>query len=549
MVTSRTSLLVPLAALASLPAQNPGQHSRTLAEVTPAGVFFESAKMPGAQAPLGINPSPRGLRWTYPQTSTFSILNSVSAGNHGTFAWLACNLNNERLSLVSTTDDNSNPPVPVYEASLLGADFVSVKAADKGRASAVAVITGGAGTLDYYRSNSATPTWTVNYATGFEIAISETGRYVAAGFTSAPNTSQVDVYDATSATPTTPIRSVTAASHGFRHLDLSGDGSTILLATNTRDHVFDVATGAELFNTTTVSHDAHAINRDGTVFGRAGFNPIRAFVRTGATYQMVLDYVDSSLGFAVHTAAGISADGSTFACAGFDAQANARMRVFCWRLTATGSTLLWNFASDGTGQFQATPQAVSISDDGKYIAVGTWGTEFNDHDECLIFDRDAGGTPIATVNTPGSVFDLDISGDGQFVVIGTKAVHANTFGNGGEGYSFDRGGQGHWLSGTPSIGRAIQLRTGGRVGEPVFVGFASALGTPITVPGISGTFNLDLGSFSGFLSVGNVPGSGVHALPLTVPNVPFFIGLSVYTQALTAITPTFSNTLLLSLTP
>lgn len=550
MLAPRLTLLLPVVALASLSAQNSDQTSRTTAEVTPAGVFFKTTQQPAAAQPQGTNPSPRGLRWTYPQTTTFSIVESASVGNRGTFGWLGCNLNAQRLSLASTTDDNVSPPLPIYEVPRPGTAW-NVKAADKGTACAVAALAGGGGSLEYYRSNSATPTWTVSYATGFEIAISETGRYVAAGFTpaSAPNTAQVDVYDANSATPTTPIRSLTATSHGFRQLDISGDGSTVLLATNTVDHIFDVATGAELFNTTTVSHDAHAINRDGSAFGRAGFNPIRAWVRTGTAYQLVLDYNDTSLGFAVHTAADISADGSTFVCAGYDATANARMRVFCWRLTPTGSTQLWSFASDGTGQYQATPQAVSISDNGKYIAVGTWGTQFNDHDEVLIFDRDVGGTPIATLNTPGSVFDLDLSGDGQFLVVGTKSVHANVFGNGGEGYSWDRGGQGHWLAGTPSIGRSIQLRTGGALGEAVFVGFASGLGTPISVPGVSGTFDLDLGSFTGFLFVGTVPGSGVHVLPLTVPNVPFFIGQSIYTQAFTISTPTFSNTLLLPLTP
>jgi hypothetical protein len=428
---------------------------------------------------------------------------------------------------------------------------LSVRAADKGNAAAVAAITAGASVLEYFRGSASTPLWTVNYGSYIEVAISDDGRYVAAGFTPAANTSQVDVYDANSATPTTPIRSVTATSHGFRHLDLSGDGSTVLLASNTRDHIYDVATGAELFNTTTVSHDAHAINRDGSAFGRAGFNPIRAWVRVGTTYQQVLDYNDTSLGFAVHTAADISADGSTFACAGYDATQgnNARLRVFCWRLSPTGSTLLWNFVSDGTGQFQATPQAVSISDDGKYIAVGTWGTANNDHDEAMIFDRDAGGMPIATVNTPGSVFDLDLSGDGQFLVIGTKAVHANQFGNGGEGYSWDRGGQDHWLVGTPSLGRGIELRTGGAVGEQVFLGFASALGMPISVPGVTGTFDLDLGTFTGFLAVGPVPGSGVHVLPLTVPNVTFFVGQRIHSQAFTVSAFAFSNTVMLAFTP
>ncbi|HLU40376.1 MAG TPA: hypothetical protein VK081_13405 [Planctomycetota bacterium] len=538
------SLLLTLSAVAAVPAQQLG--SRTTAIVTPEGVFYEHARAPVAQA-LGTNPSPMGLRWTYSQASTRSIVDSTSVGNHGTLGWLGLDLNNQRLSLVGMAED-STPPNFVFEAPMAGISGIDVKAADKAPACAVAVLQSGSGTLEYYVGGSSTPLWTVSYQHTFEIAISDDGRYVAAGYSPTQNTSQVDVYDANSATPSTPIQTLTATTHGFRHLDISGDGSTVLLATNTRDHVFDVATGNELFNATTVSHDAHTINRDGTVFARAGFNPIRAWWRTGGVYNEVLTFNDTSLGFAVHTAADVSADGTTFVCAGYDAQANARMRVHCFTLTPTGSTLLWSFVSDGSGQYQTTPQAVSVSDDGKYIAVGSWGTQNNDHAEALLFDRDVGPVPIATVDTPGSVFDLDLSGDGQFLVIGTKSVHANVFGNGGEAYSFDRGGQDHWLVGTPSIGRTIDLRTGGSSGEPVFIGLATGLGSPIPIPGVSGALELDLGS-AVFLFAGSVPPSGVHSLSLVVPNVPFFIGTSIYTQALTMTAPAFSNPLLLWLTP
>lgn len=546
---SAPTVLLSLSLLPVLSAQTLPQGVRSLADVTADGVFFRTTPGPVAPGVAGVNLSPQGVRWTYSQASTASIVQSVSVGNRGTFGWLGNNLNQERLSLIQMTEDNASAPVPVYEANHVGADGLSVRAADKAKAAAVAVITSSGGSLQYYTGSSSTPVWTVAYPGYFEAAISDNGRYIAAGFTPATNTSQVDVYDAQSATPTTPIRTFTATTHGFRHIDISGDGSTVLLATNTMNHVYDVASNTEVFVTTTVSHDAHTINFDGTAFGRAGFNPIRAWVKTGTTYQQVLSHNDTTLGFAVHTAADISGDGTTYVTAGYDAQANARMRVLCFRLSSTGSTLLWTYSSDGGGTYQDTPQAVSVSDDGKYIAVGTWGTQNNDHAEALLFDRDIGPTPIGSIDSPGSVFDLDLSGDGQFLTVGTKSVHANQFGNAGDGYSFDRGGQAHWLVGTPSLGRAISLSTGGAVGESVLVGFASSLGTPLTVPGIGGTFGLDLGTFTGFLFVGTVPAGGVHSLPLNVPNVGALVGQSLYTQAFTSSPFEFSNTLQLAITP
>ena len=42
---------------------------------------------------------------------------------------------------------------------------------------------------------------------------------------------------------------------------------------------------------------------------------------------------------------------------------------------------------------------------------------------------------IASVDTPGSPFDLQMSADGGTLLVGSKAVHANTFGRGSETYA------------------------------------------------------------------------------------------------------------------
>ncbi|MBK8977924.1 MAG: hypothetical protein IPM29_18615 [Planctomycetes bacterium] len=525
--------------------------SSTRAVVTPDGVFYAVQSAPGsAPTPAtGLTDSPAGLRWTYADPNR--ITGSVSVGFEGTMAWLGGQLNGPRLSLVSTTDDAGNPPLPIYENLLASSETPSVKAADDGSAAVLARnASGGGATVEYLTCFSATPQWSVSYASGVEVAISDDGRYVAVGFSPTTMSAQIDVYDARSATPTTPIAVLTATTHGLRQLDISGDGSTVLMATNTDNHVFDVATQTQIFtDSSTVSHDAHAINYDGSVWGRGGFNPVRAWVRSGGTYNLVLSYSDSTLGFPVFTAADVSADGSTFVAAAYDAQGSARLRVFCWSLTPTGSTLLWVYASDGTGSRQTTPQAVSISDDGELIAVGTWGDEFNAHAEVLVFSRTVGNVPIQTLDTPGSCYDLDISGDGQFVVVGTKAVHANVFGRGGEGYSLDLGGQRYWQQGTASLGRTITLNADGAQGDGVFLAFASQRGPGISIPGIAGTLELDVGSLLGVVFVGTVPAGGTLGTMLSVPNVPVVVGRTLWTQSLMSPPFRFENLLLVPLTP
>jgi hypothetical protein len=47
----------------------------------------------------------------------------------------------------------------------------------------------------------------------------------------------------------------------------------------------------------------------------------------------------------------------------------------------------------------------------------------------MVFNRNV--DLIGAINFPGSAFGVDVSADGQYVVGGSKAVHANQFGSGG----------------------------------------------------------------------------------------------------------------------
>jgi hypothetical protein len=533
------------------------QASRTWIDVTPQGVFVRSDIAHGGSAPELVNPHPSsaGLRWTYAAPiATPWITERVSVGNLGTFAWLGQNVNGERVSLLSTTED-AVPPATLYEHLLTGADLVMVAAADKGWACAVTqcLVSSNLFEFRYSEGSAATPTYTLAVPVGAgtgcpEPAISADGSRAAVGYTDTAGLATVDVWDASGAL----VNSLTVPTGGFREHDMSADGSTVLIATGDHDYLYDVNSGALLFDDgSTVSTDAHAISGDGQAWGRGGFD-VGAWVFNGSSWVQVLDFADGAFGFFVPLACGISADGSTFAAAAYDATNPNRFRVYAWSLSPSGSTLLWTYIKTGTGALQDAPSAVSLSDDGRWIAVGSWGNASQSHPEALLFDRDAGNVPVASVDTPGSVFDLDLSGDGQFLVIGTKAVHANDFGSGGEGYSFDRGGQGQWLTGTPSIGQSVTLHFGGNPGDAVFL-FAALglLAEPLHDPGtMSGDFFLDPDTvILGPIFTGTVPGSGTLALSTTIPNIPAAVGISLYTQTIRTPEKAIDNFLTLALTP
>ena len=523
------------------------QAERTLANVTPDGVFYQRTANAAPASPGAAADSVAGLRWTHPGGA--SITEKVAAGNHGTMAWLARTLNSARYTLMSTTE--VQPPTFIHEMPATGAQWMLVKAADQAPFAVTAVTVGGTTTVEFWSCFSSTPIWSKPIAANVLIDISASGQFVAIGTSPTQNSAQVEIFDALGVGPGTPIATLTASTHGLRQMDLSDDGLTLLMATHNHNHVFDVLTQTQTFSDgSTVSHDAHAISRDGSAWGRAGFNPIKAWVKNGGVYNNVLTYSDTSLGFAVFTAAGISNDGTTFCAAGYDALNGALLRIHCWDLTPTGSTLLWSYVGNGTGSLQTTPQTVSISDDGSVIAVGTWGDAANASPEVMLFARNGTGTPIGFLDTPGSCFDLDLSGDGQFLVVGTKAVHANTFGNGGEGYSYDLGGQTLRLDGTSSIGRTVTLSTEGAQNDLVILGFAGGFGPPLTFPGIGGELLLDTNLVYASVFAGLVPASGVHTFPLALPSAPWLVGALIAGQALVGNSAfSFTNAVRMPITP
>src|SRR5262245_30628795 len=81
--------------------------SATRSIVTPTGVYQATQSGSASASPMKAaanpNPSTIALRWVHPDA--VSVVNTVSAGNHGTFAWLGMNQNSQRMSLVATTDD------------------------------------------------------------------------------------------------------------------------------------------------------------------------------------------------------------------------------------------------------------------------------------------------------------------------------------------------------------------------------------------------------------------------------------------------------------
>jgi hypothetical protein len=96
---------------------------------------------------------------------------------------------------------------------------------------------------------------------------------------------------------------------------------------------------------------------------------------------------------------------------------------------SSSSTPLWEYLNCG----HHVP-SVAITPDGEVAIAGTWGDISNLCDDILVFEQDS-GNPIFSYSSPGSIYMVDISDNGEYAVAGGKAVHANISGHGGYVYA------------------------------------------------------------------------------------------------------------------
>jgi len=92
---------------------------------------------------------------------------------------------------------------------------------------------------------------------------------------------------------------------------------------------------------------------------------------------------------------------------------------------------IWSFTGCGDEVTQA-----AMSDDGSVIGFVTWGPFDHSAPDFFLF-RKQSGTPIAELNTPGSMEHIDISSNGLYTIIGGKAVHCREMGSGSRVYAIN----------------------------------------------------------------------------------------------------------------
>ncbi len=533
-----TAMFLPLqaGALHGAETAQPAPARATVLTVTAEGVREETRF---GQCAVNTSPSQamttQGTLWTHTSALEAWIPSAISIGDVGGQVFAEYDLNNEAAVLLSVYD--SNPPTPVWtDSTPLGTEARQVdSAATTNTHIAIHQIpqasTGNRPVvLRKYTSNSPTPDWTYEFvpltSARSHCAISRDGQTIVAAITNSNTHSvEVAVFAPGSGTPVSYTVLPPGVSNQIRGWDLSADGSTLYFSQDGIAHIFDVATQTVLFTTNIGSHfDSHAISGDGSVFAYGKFGSMHVWERSGGTY--INSITRTLVGQNYCARIDISDDGSTIAYAWYFYNPGLTVQVNA--LDLTSNTITMTDTITGTGALQNVVAGVSCSADGSRFAVGLWGDEGDQAEEVRVYSstQDA---PLMTSNLPGSVLSIDISADGQRVVAGSKSVHANINGNGGQVDLLDTGNEDFILRGTPSVGATVEYEVHGTPGAPALLLTAPQPQLPpMLFPGI-GTLYVKRSMIT-ITPLGHVPNGGVLTSPAVVDAE--LLGTSHYAQVL-----------------
>ena len=427
--------------LALLAAANAGQAvrtagitRRTFMRVTPQGII-QSTQINNSKAPPAV---PRTAQrrmsgplgntlWQYNDQAAIADGVSIDANN----VWGAWTLSGARLTIHAITGNGT----PAWSFSSFGSGNSGVAAA-KGADRSGFMESNAAGNdfrqHGFRSSSNGTPDWSFPYpvsdpnlpASSRKVATSRGGSTIAAVVSdSVTQNSTLYVFNADTGavtlTWTDPLRMDAVA--------LTDNGSKALVTQDNRATLVDTSNGNIVFSVEGSGAGSifYPISGDGSVFVVGGFN-FDVYAFNGTTYVQVIHFTRANFWFG--GASTVSHDGSTVGTFGGN-YANNWLSGEVYLFDVPSHNMLGSYPVSGTGMYQGTPIGAGSNDNGTVLAFASWGTQFHDWPEVMVFNRNV--QLIGQINFPGSAFSVDVTTDGQYVVGTAKPLHANQFCSGG----------------------------------------------------------------------------------------------------------------------
>ncbi len=418
-----------LTVVAALTAAAAAQSTRDILRTDDSGVFIQHDTNPNAATSV-FDLDPRvGVLWTFNDFA--SIPKSVALGNDGQDSWVAHALNDQRLSKFTTTATGT--PDFVYSMLAENPGIIGVDAASTASVAAVLSFSAG-GTINlraFTDQSGPNPLWTYTFDPEYNnagqraVSVSTDGGRIAACAYDGTKTLVIYTDSAGTVLNSTFITGFTSG------LELSADGTRILLTNGANARLLDADTMTEIYNLPISGAGGyHRISADGTAIAGGGFN-IRAAREIAGVWQVVYSANGNQDWFGGGVA--LSGDGQTLFSLSHNYGAGYLPNNHQVIDLNTG-TVLATSGYTGTGAWQNSAVAAQSNADGTLFACASWGDQGNTMPEVRIYDREL--NLVGSIDTPGSPFELDMDPDGDFILVGTKAIHANTFGSGGNTYAY-----------------------------------------------------------------------------------------------------------------
>ncbi len=523
-------------------AQTTIEGRRSIYHVDGANAWTEEQRgqvpaLPPAPVPTAvvIQTLDAGLVWSKPDAGEGWVGQSVALGQHGTLAFTEFDSATDRAELISSLDVMPLAPLWTDPQPWTSQDARVDASADAGvlvssRQFPVSGVSGPRQTIvsKYSAASAAGPDWEYTFPTsGYGPAralVSRDGRRIVAGLLDPLGSLRLAIFDPLSGVPT--YTATLPCGPQLRAFLLSDDGSTVYWASGTTCTVWDVASHATIANFLLfTSLDCHAISGDGRVFAYGGFNTVDIYERSPGgsfvhTHQMTVP------GQAVCGKIDISADGSTLV-AGFNLW-DFNVGVVIQALDVPTKTLTMSDTAIGAGTLQNVVSDISMSDDGQRFAVGLWGDQAGLVPELRLYQRNQ-NAPVQTFDYPGSVYSVDMSPNGRRVLVGTKAVHANTYAGGGTVDLHRFGDEDFVGHGIPSLGDKVRFTLQGSPNSPALLIIAPRPGPPFQVPGVGGTLYLDRLTMT-TRSIGTTDATGRLTYDYDISTNPLMVGTTWFFQ-------------------
>ncbi len=515
--------------LCALQATPPGQTAEFV-EVTPEGAFVRTGSGGFGAHSLGSKQNlVTAPRWQTLDGGLAWIGYGTDIGDNGGVVMASRGLNNEGVSVQTSFSQTE-----LFFDDMLGSETPQVAVADRAPFAAAMEIhdidPGSAYEFEatvslYNTTGSGAPNWTYTFPTtqnyfGGGVAISDDAKIILA-WKADPNTGNllIEAFDQAGNSVSSGTLNDGSNFHA-RQARLSNDGSRAYFFIGTSAYIYDVFAAAQIHSHYIgASFDSHAFSGDGKTFAYGTFGSLSVYRDNGAGWSH--HHTQSMSGGYV---ARLALDGDGNRLGYINQQYSPAMdRINVGMIDLDTNSVMWDDALSAPGTaFQLSASGLDIDDDGEHLAGCSWGDSLFATPEAFAYDE--AGNMTASMSIGGSAFGVSIAPDGEVAAAGTKAVHANTWGNGGAVTCFDTFDQNFHLDGITRQGDIVNLMY---LNTPNYatMGFSAALAPS---PTILGVFDIDLNALYASQTFLVPPGSG--AVPVTVPTSAAMTGQPVHIQ-------------------